>query len=149
MFNSNSKKNIKALAIGCAAVLICASGQIFASTGIFNNTSYVYAETVSSTYEVKDNKDGTDTGIVHIDTTKLTTDTVTITFKGGKTGATTSGEVGYWDNTAQKWVGKYDTWEEQKFDASGNVSVTVKVPKGVSDVQVMLTYLLYLVMKFL
>ena len=140
MFNSNSKNNFKALAIGCAAVLICASGQIFASTGIFNNTSYVYAETVSSTYEVKDNKDGTDTGIVHIDTTKLTTDTVTITFKGGKTGATTSGEVGYWDNTAQKWVDKYDSWEEQKFDASGNVSVTVKVPKGVSDVQVMLTY---------
>lgn len=140
MFNSNSKNNFKALAIGCAAVLICASGQIFAGTEIFNSTSYVYAETVSSTYEVKENEDGTDTGIVHIDTTKLTTDTVTITFKGGKTGATTSGEVGYWDNTAQKWIGKYDTWEEQKFDASGNVSVTVKVPTGVSDVQVMLTY---------
>ena len=97
--------------------------------------------TSGSNVTIKDteiNEDGA--LILHIDTTGFTSDTVTVNFTGGKTGATTSGEVGYYDNTAQKWVDKYDSWESQKFDASGKVSVTVKVPKNVEDVQIMLTY---------
>ena len=134
---SNSKaKGFKAMAIACAVLLTCATAQMFSSIAY----TTVNAETISSKYEVEENTNGTTTGKIHIDTTSVTAGTVTVKLSGGQPGATTSGEVGYWDSAASKWVGKVDTWEEQKFDESGNLSVVVKVPSGVSDVQIMLTY---------
>ncbi|MCC8070142.1 MAG: DUF5620 domain-containing protein [Ruminococcus sp.] len=134
MFNANSKNGFKALAIGCAAVLICASAQMFANT-----YNHVYAETLSVTTELEENSDGTDVLKIYLDTTDSST--VTLTMSGGTPGATTSGEVGYWDNSAQEWVGAFDSWEEQKFDSNGNLTISgIKVPTNTDNVQIMLTY---------
>ncbi|MGN1411493.1 MAG: dockerin type I repeat-containing protein, partial [Oscillospiraceae bacterium] len=93
---------------------------------------------VSST-DLEVNSDGTDVLKMHINTGNDGTVTVTIT--GGTPGATTSGQVGYWDSSTQTWVDAYDDWEGKKFDSNGNLTITdVKVPTNTDDVQIMLTY---------
>jgi hypothetical protein len=99
---------------------------------------------VLSSTNVQYNSDGTDTLIIHVNTTD--SDTVTLTLKG-LAGYTTSGEVGYWDNSASQWVGKVDTWGgegatvEHKFDSDGNLTISgIKVPTNTNDVQIMVTY---------
>jgi len=131
MTNLNSMSKFKAIAIGCAVILTCATAQLFSSV----NYATVDAATVSYTYEV--NADGC--GVVHLDSTNSTS--VTLSLSGGKSGYTTSGEVGYWDNDASKWVSQYYTWANQKFDTSGNLTISgIKIPSGVSDVQILITY---------
>lgn len=88
--------------------------------------------------EIEQNSDGTNTVKIHINTGD--SDTVTLNMSNGVFGATTSGEVGYWDSSANDWIGKYDSWENQKFDINNNINMTLKVPKNTNDVQILFTY---------
>jgi hypothetical protein len=147
---SNSKRSFKAVAVACAVLLTCATAQTFTSSVLQNNSTIAYAVS-NPTAEV--NADGC--LVVHIDTTSNTSGTVTLKLTGGKSGYGVSGEVGYWDSTASKWVGGYYTWTGSEkiyadkdynsygntFDSSGTLTISgIKVPTGVSDVQVMVTY---------
>ena len=112
------------------------STPIVTTTTAGNQTS---GKNVLNRTELEKNSDGTDVLKIYVNTDD--NDTVTITMTGGQPGATTSGQVGYWDNNAQKWVDSVDDWENKKFDNSGNLTITgVKVPKNTNDVQIMLTY---------
>ncbi|MCD7800193.1 MAG: glycoside hydrolase family 9 protein [Ruminococcus sp.] len=109
------------------------------STSITTTSSTSSGDDIVSKTELENNSDGTDVLKIYVNTTD--SDTVTITMSGGTPGATTSGEVGYWDNSAQAWVGAFDSWEEQKFDSNGNLTISgIKVPTNTNDVQIMLTY---------
>ena len=150
-WSTGTEKNLDKSSLGVSVT----SGTGSTNTTVTTVTSSPYVTSYTSTStttgsqsggkniltktELEKNTDGTDVLKIHVDTDD--NDTVTVTMTGGKPGATTSGEVGYWDNNSQKWVGKYFDWAEKKFDSNGNLTITgVKVPKNTKDVQIMLTY---------
>jgi hypothetical protein len=136
MMNITSKKGFRAAAIACAVLLTCTTAQIFANTSVSSSTA-VYAETVNYTSGMND--DGSCL-VAHLTDVFDSDTTVTLNLSGGKSGYTTSGQVGYWDNDASEWV-IVDEWSEEKFDSDEKLTISgLKVPAGIKDVQVLVTY---------
>jgi hypothetical protein len=151
---SNSKRSFRAVAVACAVVLTCASAQVFTSSVLQNNSTIAYA--VSNYTLISSEVNDTGTLLISLDTTAATADsTVTLKLTGGKSGYGISGQVGYWNNAANKWVDSYYSWvggtkEDTKgvcdqyevtMDSSGSVTISgIKIPAGSTSVQIMVTY---------
>lgn len=132
-------KSFKVVAF-VTSLLLCGTLSISQPVRIYDYPIVASASSnLSYTYEVKSEPDGSNFGGIYIDTDDYTR--VDLTLSNGVAGATTSGEVGYWNSLSQSWVSKYDSWEAKKFNSDGTLTIKgIRVPANMKDVQIIITY---------